>query len=356
MRKILTAIGNPEIAEKLSKENNLEINYKDIQYKEGILEILENDNKINLIIINEKIPGKIEINLLIENILKINSQIKIYLIIENKNIKIKNNNIIIFNKINYEEIIEKIIEDDIQKKIIENKIILKKIPEEEITKSEQQKIEIKNIEAEKTDINNQDTEEWCEDSSKFVVVLGPENIGKSIIAVIISFLISKRKRVLLVDMDIENGNINTVFQVKKNANQIHKIANNLDFICTENSIKNIEKNYDFIFIDNYNKNKLNKNYKIIFISDGNLIGIEKSKKIINKLNLIKNKNNILLINNYNKNSIDIKILKNIFYEFINIEKIKYSEKYNLLINNFNIIDLNIFFNKKYKKIIQKIIN
>ena len=104
MQKILTAIGNPEIAQKLSKENNIEINYKDIQYKEGILEILENDNKINLIIINEKIPGKIEINLLIENISKINPQIKIYLILENKNIKIKNKNIIILIQINYEEI------------------------------------------------------------------------------------------------------------------------------------------------------------------------------------------------------------------------------------------------------------
>ena len=356
MKKILTAIGNPKIAEKLSKENNIEINYKDIQYKEGILEILENDNKINLIIINEKIPGKIEINLLLENILKINSKIKLYLILENKNIKIKNKNIIIFNQINYEEIIQKIIEDDIQEKIIENKINLKKIPEQEIIKSEQQTIEIEKEKETKEDRNYQEIEEDCEDSSKFIIVFGPENVGKSIIAVIISFLISRRKKVLLVDIDTENGNINTILQVKKNTNKIQKIANNLDFICTENSIKNIEKNYDFIFIDNYNKNKLNKNYKIIFISESNLIGVEKSKKVLNKLNLIKMKNNILLINNYNKNSIDIKILKNIFCEFNNIEKIKYSEKYNLIINNFNKINLNILFNKKYKKIIQKIIN
>ena len=356
MKKILTAIGNPEIAQNLSKENNIEINYKDIHYKEGILEILENDNKINLIIINEKIPGKIEINLLIENILKINPQIKIYLILENKNIKIKNKNIIIFNQINYEEIMKKIFEEDIQKKAIENEINLEKIPEEKIVKSEQEKTERKNLEIEKADIKNQNIYEWCEDFSKIVVILGPENVGKSVIAVIISFLVSKHKRVLLVDMDTENGNVNTILQVKKNANKIQNISNNLDFICTENSIKNIEKNYDFIFIDNYNKNKLNENNKIIFISDGNLIGIEKSKKILNKLNLIKIKNNILLINNYNKNSIDKKILKNIFYEFNNIEKIKYSEKYNLIINNFNKINLNMFFYKKYKKIIQKIIN
>lgn len=356
MKKILTAIGNPEISEKLSKENNIEINYKDIQYKEGILEILENDNKINLIIINEKIPGKIEINLLLENILKINSQIKIYLIIENRNIEIKNKNISIFNQINYEEIKQKINKEESDEIRNENKMNLEKIQEQERIKSEQRTIEIEKEDIKKENSNYEEKEEDCEESSKFVIFLGTENIGKSIIAVIISFLVSKQKRVLLVDMEIENGNINTILQVKKNTNKIQKIANKLDFICTENNIKNIENNYDFILIDNYNKNKINENCKIIFISEGNLIGVEKSKKILNKLNLNKIKNNILLINNYNKNSIDLEILKNIFSEFNNIEKIKYSEKYNLIINNFNKINLNILFNKKYKKIIQKIIS
>lgn len=337
MIKILTAIGNPEIVENLEKEEYLEINYKDIQYKEGILEILEKNNKINLIIINEKIPGKIEINLLLENILKINPKIKIYLIIKNKKLEIKNNNIYIFNEININLLKQKIKEELEISKNKENKIIEEK---------ENKNIEIKNID-----------QEIYKDISKFILVLGHETIEKSAIVVILSFLISQQKnKVLLVERDIKNENISTIFQEKKNINKIQKIEENYDFICTENSIKNIEKNYDLIFIDNYNKNKLNKNHKIIFISEGNLIGIEKSKKILNKLNIIKNKNNILLINNYNKNSIDLKILKNIFFEFNNIEKIKYSEKYNLIINNFNKINLYLFLNKKYKKIIKKIIN
>lgn len=342
MKKILTAIGNPEITKKLSEINSIEINYKDIQYKEGILEILEKDNKISLIIINEKIPGKIEINLLINNILKINSKIKIYLIIErDKNIKIKNKNIHIFKEINYELIKEKIIKNEL---LEDNK------------KELQEKFEIKNSEIEEI-FKNKEEEDYCTDSSKIIIVWGDRNVGKSVITVILSSLISQHnKRVLVVDMDIKNGSINSILQTKKNINNVQKIKKNLDFVCTANNIKNIEKNYDIIFIDNYNKNKLNKNNKIIFISDSNLIGIEKSKKILNNFNLIKTKNNILLINNYNKNSIHIKILKSIFCEFNNIEKINYSEKYNLLINNFNIINLNIFFNKKYKKIIQKIIN
>ena len=41
MIKILTATNNPNLNEELKKEKGVEIVCKDIQYKEGILEILE---------------------------------------------------------------------------------------------------------------------------------------------------------------------------------------------------------------------------------------------------------------------------------------------------------------------------
>ena len=39
--KIITATGIPEINERLKKETNFEVIGKDVQYQEGILEILE---------------------------------------------------------------------------------------------------------------------------------------------------------------------------------------------------------------------------------------------------------------------------------------------------------------------------
>ena len=39
--KILTAIGDPYINERLNEYENIEVIGKDIQYQEGILEILE---------------------------------------------------------------------------------------------------------------------------------------------------------------------------------------------------------------------------------------------------------------------------------------------------------------------------
>ena len=45
MIKIITAVNNPNLNEELKKENDVEILFKDIQYKEGIIEILENKNR-----------------------------------------------------------------------------------------------------------------------------------------------------------------------------------------------------------------------------------------------------------------------------------------------------------------------
>ena len=53
IKRVITAIGNPEINEKLKNEN-IDIVCGDILYKEGILEFLEINNKIDYIIIKEK--------------------------------------------------------------------------------------------------------------------------------------------------------------------------------------------------------------------------------------------------------------------------------------------------------------
>ena len=61
MKKIITAVNNPNLNEELKKEKEVEILFKDIQYKEGILEILENKKiEIDYIIIDENLTGEIK--------------------------------------------------------------------------------------------------------------------------------------------------------------------------------------------------------------------------------------------------------------------------------------------------------
>ena len=87
--RILTALQNPEINKILKEQTNYNVVENDIQYQEGIIEILEKNNKINLIIISELLPGNIGIKETIKKIKEFNSDIEIIVILENKNSKIK---------------------------------------------------------------------------------------------------------------------------------------------------------------------------------------------------------------------------------------------------------------------------
>lgn len=135
--------------------------------------------------------------------------------------------------------------------------------------------------------------------------------------------------------------------------------NNIQF---NNLFNDVKKFYDVIIIDtssecffNYTKDIIKKSNINIFIVEPNLLEIQKSKNILKiykeEWNIDNNKINILF-NKFNKNSIDINILKIIFSEYNIIGKIDINNKYNLIINkNANKIDKNI--KKEYLKIIEK---
>ena len=139
MKKILTAINNSALNEKLKKENIAEIIGRDIQYKEGIIEILEKNKNIDLIIVSENLPGEITIENLIENINKINEKIKIIYILEKENIELEKKlnkyyiyNIYYNNKITLNELIKNIKEKELknEKELQEEIEILKNMLKE----------------------------------------------------------------------------------------------------------------------------------------------------------------------------------------------------------------------------------
>lgn len=342
MTKIITAIDNPDLNEEIKKEKNVEIICKDIQYKEGILEILEKNSEIDYILIEEKLPGEIELNNLIDKIIEINKKIRIIITIKKENINninIKNNKII--------------------KIIYENKLNLDKLKNNENIKIQNKKSNIKN--------KNKETE--------IIAIIGNEKVGKSMTILNLSYNI-KNKKILIVDLNNKEKNINNILEYKKiNKNKVvikkekielkknyrkinqkykqrninEKIINKIIIEIKKNlhlipykklinlkTINKIKENYDLIFIEvDLNKNKLknkiinNKIIKKIIIIKPNLIEIKNTKKIIEK-NRINNYK--IIINNYNKYSIDEKIIKEMFYPNKIIGKIKYENKYDELIN------------------------
>lgn len=401
--KILTALQDPKTNEILKEKTKHNIIETDIQYQEGILETLEKNNKIDLIIISQLLPGNIGFKDLINKIKIINNNIEIIAILENKNNELKDflkqkniNSIFYNNEITIDELINVIEEKDKNKKEMEinkeikllKEIILennKKIEENKkekkinkilnVLKEEKIKIiknsRINNIKKLKNKINKT--------QNKIISVVGIPGVGKSIFISLFSKNI-KHKKILIIDFDIYNKSLDLIFGYNTKVQQekaIIKINNNIDLLSKieiffkesyieKNKIKNIldsfSKKYDLIIIDNtseysceHTKEILKNSDSIIFLSDANLIELNKTKKLlekyINKWKIEKEKFNVVF-NKININSINNKILNNLFSDFNILGKINFSNKYNLIINN-NLKMLNKNINKEYINIIKK---
>ena len=357
MIKIITAMNNPKINDELKNEKNIELICKDIFYKEGILEILENEININYIIINSELPGEIKLNNLIEKILEKNEKIKIIILIkkENKNnfYKIKNDKKGIRN--NNIEII----------KDIKNKNIIRIFYKNEIKIEQLKKYnQIKNNNENNKEPNNKKIK------NKTIIFFGERQVGKSIIILGITKSIEKNnKKILLIELNKKESDLLLILSKNKNnkknliikkqkikkykkthkkylnknkikiiQNLILKINKNIDIISYKkiinfNIIKKLEKKYEYIFIEiNSEKNSkkiINNIDKKILIIIPNILGIKNAKKIIEKNKINKYK---IIINNYNKYSINTEIIEKIFKEKI-IGKIKYNQEYDKIINN-----------------------
>lgn len=403
MKKIITAIGNEKINNELKKEKNIEIIINDIQYKEGIIEILEKYQNIDYIILKASLQGDISIEELIKQINTINKNIKIIIISEN-NLKsleeFLNKKIIykiIYNNKNEEINLQKIIEaiNDTENTNNNYNSIIKK---ERQTKSQNNKNRIKKIiKLFKIKMNKKIKEYNPYIKNITICITGPPEVGKSILSINLAKINTHRKnRILIIDSDFLNNSITTILGLKKiqennkieeniklnklfeyfNIIKINKkinllinnkiINNNFLFNILLENINNLKNIYDLIIIDtncNDNINNLKDVVKIsdkcIFLSDTNLLEINKTIKLldkfINNLNIEINKIN-LIFNKYNSESISYKLLKNIFSEFYIIGKVSYSEKYNKLINKnnkYNLINKKI--RNEYLKINEKII-
>ena len=393
MKKILTAIGNEKINNELNKIENFKVISNDIQYKEGIIEILENMQDIDFIILNSLLPGEINLFELIKKINLLNEKIKIILFIENNNPEI--------DKLLSDKKIYKILYNN----AIEIKDLINIIKDSEIINNEELKEEINKLKSiilenkkknkfshkiksffkdnivnkilkNKKNIINSKSNKKDKDkkvkTKKVISITGPPSVGKSIFSINLAKINSyenSENKILIIDADIINSSIHTILGLPKNSTTINK---NINLLTLNNNIKELlEKNknkYDLIIIDTGSCNELLElNKEIIeisnlslFISDTNLLEINKSikllEKYINKLKINKDKFQIIF-NKYNNKSIDFNLLGNIFSEFNIIGYLKYSVQYSELINKNNTNNLiNNKIKNEYSKINNLILN
>ena len=348
----------------------------DIQYKEGILEYLEEKQNVDYIILNESLEGEIEVQELINLIRKKVKNVKI-IIVSNENIDEEK----IIKKLKNEE---KKIKPEIKQKIIkkynetENKFN-KEI--EKLKKEESNYRNKKSIFSQKTlPINNifySQKNNQSENNENVVCILGPNGIGKSVFSILLAQSMENKKCVI-IDFDILNQSLHTMLGVKKYKEKIKKgiskndlINHNQDFekyiIKTKmnidllsgmnlildakyklsskkivNIIKKLKEKYDVIIFDtspenfmDYTKELIFLSNKIIFISGANLLEVKKSEKLLEiytkEWGVSKNKINIVFNRCTNK-SIDTDILREIFNRYTILGKIQLNDYYDLVIN------------------------
>lgn len=376
MKTIITAIGNKVLNERLKNEKRLEVIGNDIQYQEGIFEVLEKEKNINFLIVSELISGELLIEELIEKIKLFNKNIKIIVILENKKEELENIliakgifKIIYNNQTEIDDIIKLICE--IKNNDNENEELKKEINNLKKLIIEQNNLDKNNVKIEnKKNINyeliknklikinnkikllkNKKTKKDKNIQKEIISVSGPSGVGKSIITVnLAKCIMHEKNKILIIDFDILNNSLHTILGVKKYP---LKITKNLNQFYKNNENYKIE---DFVI-------KINK--KIDLISATNLLFDIKEKmnsiKIEKILNDLKEKYNTIIIDTSSECFFDItKTIiklsnKNIFVTESNILEIKKAkELLNIYINEWKIDKnkFNILFNKYDKDCIK----
>ena len=328
--KILTAIGNPILNNELKKIEDIEVINNDIQYQEGIFEILEIEKEIDFIIISQLIPGKLEICELIEKVEEVNYKIKIVLILEKydeklEKILIKKGVYRIFynNKIEVGDFIKILNEDskmekyneEIRKEIDELKKYIKsqsinekinsdkKIVKNKLNKNKKfykkEKNDLLNIVVEniknnllnkKIFLNILDRNEKKhlinkiidnKQENNIISVLGNSGAGKSVFSVLLANTLKRYyNKILIIDFDFLNNSLHTILGVRKYSEEIKEKMKNTNFdknkIEIQNLIINVNKKIDLI-----------SGINLIFDSS-NKINQKKMKEIIKEVSKLYN--------------------------------------------------------------------
>ena len=378
MKKIITAIANPQLNEKLKKEN-LNVIGKDIIYKEGIIDMLEKEQDIDIIIISDQLVGEIKEDVLIKKIKRLQENIEIIYILEKQNKELednlKENNIskIFYNdKLTISDLLQIIKnedsseENDLKKEIEQLKeIINKKIDNENI---KNKKVDINKLKNKLTinKIKNKKNNTEKKKENKIIVIIGNKKVGKSTILLNLAKVLSNNnKKVLIVDYSTLDDNINKILGLNNTEeNKVCELRKNSNIFIYQGNLEenlNLLNQFEYILIENpYSKkekrqNIIEKSDKILFVIEPDLLGVNDSKVVEKNIPNNNSEKVKVIINKSNNYDIDEKILSLIYAPFKIIGKISWNSKYREFINkNYNLHFNNKKIEKEYKKIVKEI--
>lgn len=365
--KILVALDNNEIKEKLNiKYGNKVYNY-DFSYKEDVIEYLKRYSDDYIILTRLDLPGNISYKEYILSLKKLSNKSKIVIILNKLNIDDR--------KFLYANEIFNIIEgNEIDIDVIYNQI------------ETQDKVVYKTI-YKKPNENN---------TRRSIAVLGTNGAGKSFVSYLIANSIAKytKKDIALISMDSKNscqeilGNINCIDyetseyinEISKNEENVEKYVNqsnyykNLWYIISKNNynqknnnninikkfIENLENKYNYVVFDTstcYLNTDVSQLIdwvdEIFFVINPNYISLKQAKFLLdflsNSLNVKNNKIKIV-VNKIGEFSLDIRQIKSILKLDNKIMNIKYLKMLEGYING--IIYDNVFCHKLQERLFE----
>jgi len=344
MRKILTAIGNSNLNNKIRELENYEVLAEDITNDDKLLEFLEDEEVVDVLFLCKNIISNYDVPEFIDLIRRIHKNVFIVLFKEEGN------------------------EDEVKSG-------------DKLQVCDEVSVELCSLEKLFDTESNIDTKRI----SKIIAVSGANGIGKSIFSTFFAKNVEKSgKKVLLVDFDLDENHIKTILKlenplknIKDVKNMIIKVHENLDVLCNlklffpcsdninffviQKMIIDFTNKYDLIIIDtssniniDYTKKIFHNSDKIIFLVEPNILGLKKAKDMLEIIEIdwkIATKKINIILNKTNMYEISKSIVQELFSDIEIIGKIKYNEAYNLVINK-DVDKKEI--NEEYEKILKNI--
>ena len=351
MKKVITAIGNPYLNERLKEIDGYEVIGKDIPYQEGILEVITEKQNIDIVILSNELPEEYDFYILVSKIKNIKKDIELIVFLKEKNKDVEN----FLNSKNIYKVYASSEYDNFLYSLKSKNIDLS----QEIEEFKQMIVD--------SNFNKNKYFDNAKTTGKIIALSGNSGSGKTIVACMLAnYIASKNKKTILLDFESFNSSINMILGI--NDKKIQHYNENLDvmhFVEDEINLRELiiylKEKYDFILIDiasneksQYNKIIFEFMNNMVFLVEPNILELEKAKSLLEiyiKDFFINEEYIKIVFNKVNKYKISSKILLDIFSDFEIIGEIPYDERYTLIINK----NLNKEFDRdKYKEIFEKL--
>lgn len=206
MKKIITAMGNPTLNNELKKYAEYDVLENDLFYQDAVLDFLETEG-VDILTLSGLLQGQWELNEFIDKIRKVNSSIRIIIIMDEIDSEIKCG------------LLERGVQDIFLDENVEVSDIISAINREEPLRKKLEK---------NKNCFSESSEEKYEGEEKFVVIKecqkqeiiaisGTNGIGKTTVVYNLSRVLSNKSnsKVLVIDFDTLSSNLDELFEVSK---------------------------------------------------------------------------------------------------------------------------------------------